>query len=56
MKIGRCYKSKKMKVKERSIVYFSDASDIGYGNACYLRQVYEDNEVEVSLVMGKFGR
>ena len=44
---------KNTKVKERSIVCFSDASDIGYGNACYLRQVYEDDEVEVSLVMGK---
>ena len=53
LKIGRCYKSKNTKVKERSIVCFSDASDIGYGNACYLRQVCEDDEVEVSLVMGK---
>ena len=41
-------------MKERSIIVcFSDASDIGYGNACYLRQVYENDEVEVSLVMGK---
>ena len=38
---------------QKSIVCFSDASKIGYGNACYLRQEYEDGEIEVSLVMGK---
>ena len=47
LKVDRCYKKKDMKVMQKSIVCFSDASKIGYGNACYLRQEYEDGEIEV---------
>ena len=53
LKIDRCYKPKDFKVLSSSIHSFSDASDYGYGTATYLRQVNEQEEVCVSLVMGK---
>ena len=32
---------------------FSDASELGYGVAAYLRQVDVENNIHVSLVFGK---
>ena len=36
-----------------AIHIFSDASEEGYGVACYLRQVDANNKISVSLVLGK---
>ena len=49
----RCYKPSSFKVVSSSLHNFSDASDYGYGQASYLRQVSEEGGICVSLVMGK---
>ena len=50
----RCYKPAQFgEVVETSLHVFGDGSDIGYGAACYLRQVNINGEVAVALVMGK---
>ena len=52
--IPRCYKPVKFgAVVHRSLHIFSDASEVGYGVACYLRQVDSNGQVSVSLVLGK---
>ena len=51
--VPRCYKSSSAKVKEVTLHCYSDACEIGYGNACYIGHVYENEEVDVELVMGK---
>ena len=54
IKLQRCYKPHNFgEVKSMSLHTFSDASEIGYGTACYLRQVDSENRVCVSLVCGK---
>ena len=53
LKIQRCYKPKGFKAVSCSLHSFADASDYGYGEATYLWQVSENNEVCVSLVMAK---
>ena len=65
IKIPRCYKTtvattNKVKdcgmtkcVKEVQLHNFSDASEIGYGSASYLRTEYIDGRVTCSLVFGK---
>ena len=40
-------------VKGYSLHHFSDASDIGYGQASYLRMVNEDGKVHCCLLIGK---
>ncbi len=53
LKIERCYKPKGFKPVSSSLHSFSDASDYGYGQVSYLRQVDSEGRVCVSLVMGK---
>ena len=49
----RCYKAGVSSIVESSLHCFSDACDIGYGCASYMRHVYPDGNVSLSLVMGK---
>lgn len=50
----RCYKPSTFgSVKDVSLHVFGDGCNVGYGVACYLRQVDEHGSVAVSLVMGK---
>ncbi|XP_067945160.1 uncharacterized protein [Watersipora subatra] len=52
--IPRCYKPKDFGVvSERQLHHFCDASDNGMGACSYLRQVNEQGEVHVSLVLAK---
>ena len=52
--INRCYKPKGFGNSVHiSLHSFSDASDIGYGQATYLRQENEAGNISVALVMGK---
>ena len=54
LEFPRCYKPQNFgKVKDVSLHIFGDGSNIGYGAACYLRQVDIDNNIAVTLVMGK---
>ena len=53
LKINRCYKPKGFEPVSASLHSFSDASDYGYGQASYLRQVDSEGRVCVSLVIGK---
>ena len=53
IKVDRCYKPKGFKPVSKSLHSYSDASDYGYGEVTYLRQVSEENEVCVALVMAK---
>ena len=54
IKIARCFKPKNFgNVKGYSLHHFSDASDIGYGQASYLRMVNEDGKVYCCLLIGK---
>ena len=49
-----CYKPNSFQsVVRPSLHIFSDASEIGYGVACYLRQVDSHGKINVSLVFGK---
>ena len=52
IEVSSCYKKDK-EIIDTSVHCFSDASDKGYGNACYLRNAYKDGEVDVSLILGK---
>ena len=52
--INRCFKPKGFGNSVHSSLHsFSDASDIGYGQATYLRQENEAGNISVALVMGK---
>ena len=52
--IKRCYKPNNFdKVQNMSLHIFSDASEVGYGVACYLRQVDIEGRISVSLALGK---
>lgn len=53
LSIRRCYKECQSAIIDKSIHCFSDASDIGYGNAVYIRHVYSDGNIDVSLMLGK---
>ena len=53
IKVRRCLKPPNFNVASASLHCFSDASEYGYGQASYLRQVSVEGEVCVSLVMGK---
>ena len=52
--VNRCYKPADFgPVKDMSLHIFSDASEVGYGAACYLRQEDTLGNTCVSLVFGK---
>ncbi len=53
IKVKRCFKPPNFKVATSELHSFSDASDYGYGQASYLRQISVDGEVAVSLIMAK---
>ena len=53
LKVNRCYKPNNFTATSSSLHSFSDASDYGYGQASYLRQVNVTGNVTVSLVMAK---
>ena len=52
--IDRCFKPPMFgKVMDYSIHHFSDASEVGYGQASYLRVVNTLGEIHCSLIIGK---
>ena len=54
LNIRRCFKPKDFgEVVRMSIHHFSDASDVGYGEASYLRLENNNGQVNCSLLMGK---
>ena len=54
IKIPRCFKPHDFgRITSTTIHSFADASETGYGEATYIRQVNEHGAVNVSLVMGK---
>lgn len=54
LSFNRCYKPDSFgTVQKASLHIFSDASEEGYGVACYLRQVDNKNDIYVSLAFGK---
>ena len=54
LNIPRCFKPKNFgSVVKMSIHHFSDASDVGYGEASYLRLENSNGQVNCSLLMGK---
>ena len=40
-------------VTTRELHHFADASNIGYGTASYLREIFDDGSINVSLLYGK---
>ena len=54
LSVPRCYKHERFgEVQNQSLHIFSDASETGYGVVCYPRKVDTNNQVSVSLVLGK---
>ena len=54
LSVKRCFKPIEFgKVESISLHLFSDASETGYGVACYLRQVDTNGTICVSLAFGK---
>ena len=54
IEVDRCIKPKKFgKVVNTSLHHFSDASDVGYGQATYIRLVNRDGDIHCSLLIGK---
>ena len=54
LEIPRCFKPSGFgEVVDASLHTFSDASEKGYGQCTYLRQVNKEGHIHVSLVMGK---
>ena len=54
IKTARCFKPKNFgNIKGYSLHRFSDASDIGYGQASYFRMVNEDGKVHCCLLIGE---
>ena len=54
IKIARCFKPKNFgNVKGYSLHYFSNVSDIGYGEASYLQMVNKDGKVHCCLLIRK---
>ena len=54
LKFPRCYKPKDFgEVVDVSLYTFGDGCNVGYGAACYIRQVDKDGNIAVSLAMGK---
>ena len=52
--MAQCFKPREFsKIKDGSVHRLSDASEIGYGQASYLRLVSEDNQIHCSLLIGK---
>ena len=53
LEIRRCFKTCAKNVKQVTIHCFSDASEVGYGQASYVQTQYEDDSVDVVLAMAK---
>lgn len=54
MKVPRCYFSRSdHEGATLQLHHFCDASEVGYGNATYLRITYSDGTVECAFVIGK---
>jgi len=54
LNIRRCFKPKEFgEIVNMSIHHFSDASDVGYGEASYIRLENSKGQVTCSLLMGK---
>ena len=56
VEVKRCLKTttaSTREVIERQLHHFADALEVGYETASYLRQVFSDGSVQVSLIMGK---
>ena len=54
LEVPRCHKPEDFgRTVQSSLHCFSDASKIGYGVACYFRQMDENGKIHVSLVIGK---
>ena len=53
MKIPRSYQPLSFKILKTSIHVFSDASELGYGAAIYLRHESDEGEVSCSLAFGR---
>ena len=53
IEIDRCCRKGDSPVSHSSLHSFSDASDIGYGEVSYLREIHVYGTVNVSFVMGK---
>ena len=52
--VRRCIKPKGFGEAVKTTLHtFADASEVGYGVACYVRQVNKSGDVSVSLIMGK---
>ena len=51
--IRRCYKQSASTVGSTSLHCLSDASDIGYSNACYTRSIHKNGTIDVTLATGK---
>ena len=54
LEFPRCYKPDDLgEVVDTSIHTYGDGCSIGYGAACYIRQVNKNGDIAVSLAMGK---
>ena len=52
--IPRCYKSTDFgQIVEHILHHFSDASETGYGQTCYLRVINENGDIHCCLIFGK---
>ena len=52
--IPRCYKTTNFdQIVEHPLHHFSDASENGYGQACYLRMINENGDIHCCLIFGK---
>ena len=52
LQIKRCYKPGNFVPAQSSLHYFSDASDIGYGQATYLCHTDIQGQISVALIWG----
>ena len=54
IKLSRCYKPENFgKIVDYSLHHFSDASEVGYGQASYLRMVNSNGDIHCTLLIGK---
>ena len=54
IKLSTCYKPENFgKIVDYSLHHFSDASEVGYGQASYLRMVNSNGDIHCTLLIGK---
>ena len=53
VQVARCFRLQAQKVAQQKLHVFTDASQKGYGAVAYLRNEYEDGQIDVSFVMAK---